>query len=103
MLDLEDSKSEDIEMDSMIELIGYVASFLVFATFYVKNILTLRLIAISSNVAFILYALGSDLHPIFLLHSLLLPLNLYRIFELKKTANNLLNNGRVDADIETAN
>ncbi|MDR3503477.1 MAG: hypothetical protein P4L79_12945 [Legionella sp.] len=96
MLDLEDSKSEGIEMDSMIELIGYVASFLVFATFYVKKILTLRLIAISSNVAFILYALGSDLHPIFLLHSLLLPLNLYRIFELKRNTSNL-NSANVEA------
>lgn len=71
-------------MESMIDLIGYVASFLVFSTFYVKRILTLRLIAICSNIAFILYALGSGLQPIFILHSLLLPLNLYRIFEIKR-------------------
>ncbi len=70
----------------MIDLIGYVASFLVFATFYVKKILTLRLIAICSNIAFILYAIGGGLHPIFILHSLLLPLNLYRIFEIKRGA-----------------
>ena len=73
-------------MDSMVEIIGYIASILVFATFYVKKILTLRLIAVSSNIAFILYALGGNLHPIFILHSLLLPLNLYRIFELKRAA-----------------
>lgn len=71
-------------MKSNIDLIGYVASSLVFATFYVKNILTLRLIAIGSNVAFILYAFECHLHPVFILHSLLLPLNLYRIIELKK-------------------
>lgn len=90
----------DLDLDSMVELMGYIASFLVFATFYVKSILTLRLIAISSNVAFILYALGSDLHPIFLLHSLLLPLNLYRIFELKRNANSALNHRNID--IKTA-
>lgn len=85
-------------MDSMIELTGYIASFLVFATFYVKKILTLRLIAICSNMAFILYALGSNLHPIFLLHSLLLPLNLYRIFELKKNESNLLDPNNIDVE-----
>jgi hypothetical protein len=73
-------------MESMVEIIGYIAASLVFATFYVKNIMTLRLIAVSSNVAFIIYGLGGNLHPIFILHSLLLPLNLYRIFELKKDA-----------------
>ncbi|WP_237762240.1 hypothetical protein [Legionella shakespearei] len=68
----------------MIDLVGYIASSLVFATFYVKRILTLRLIAIGSNIAFILYAFECHLHPIFILHSLLLPLNLYRILELKR-------------------
>ena len=65
-------------------MVGYIASFLVFSTFYVKRILTLRLVAISSNIAFIFYAFASSLYPIFILHSLLLPLNLYRIFELKR-------------------
>ncbi|TAL59492.1 MAG: hypothetical protein EPN84_11080 [Legionella sp.] len=75
-------------MHSMIDLIGYIAASLVFTTFYVKDIMTLRLVAISSNVAFILYGFGGNLHPIFILHSLLLPLNLYRIFELKRTMPN---------------
>lgn len=74
-------------MEFIVELIGYIACSLVFATFYVKKILTLRVIAISSNIAFILYALEDNLPPIFILHSLLLPLNLYRIFELRKTMN----------------
>jgi hypothetical protein len=71
-------------MKSNIDLIGYVASSLVFATFYVKNILILRLIAIGSNIAFILYTFEFHLHPVFILHSLLLPLNLTRVLELKK-------------------
>lgn len=74
-------------MESAIDIVGYIASILVFATFYVKKILTLRLIAISSNVAFILYAFGGSLYPIFILHSLLLPLNLYRVFQLKRIEN----------------
>lgn len=88
-------------MESMIDMVGYTAASLVFATFYVKRILTLRLIAIGSNVAFIFYAFESSLYPIFILHSLLLPLNLYRIFELKKLENNF---SRLDeADLETSN
>jgi hypothetical protein len=77
-------------MELIIELIGYIASFLVFTTFYVKSIITLRLMAICSNIAFILYALGSGLQPIFILHSLLLPLNLYRIFEIKRNVSPLI-------------
>ncbi|KTD51339.1 Uncharacterised protein [Legionella quateirensis] len=84
MLNKRDLEVELI-MESMIDLVGYVASSLVFATFYVKRILTLRLIAICSNIAFILYAFECHLHPIFILHSLLLPLNIYRISELIRT------------------
>ncbi|CAM2810075.1 hypothetical protein [Legionella worsleiensis] len=69
----------------MIDLIGYIASSLVFATFYVKRILTLRLIAICSNIAFIMYAFECHLHPVFILHSVLLPLNIYRALELIRT------------------
>lgn len=76
-------------MEPIIDLMGYIASSLVFATFYVKRILTLRLIAVCSNVAFITYAFGCNLRPIFILHSLLLPLNLYRIFELTRGQNGL--------------
>ncbi len=83
-------------MESMIDLIGYVASSLVFATFYVKGILTLRLIAICSNITFILYAFGCHLYPIFILHSLLLPLNLYRILELVRSENGFSLFRRVD-------
>ncbi len=84
MLNIRDLEVELI-MESWIDLIGYIASSLVFATFYVKRILTLRLIAICSNIAFILYAFECHLYPIFILHSLLLPLNLYRILELIRT------------------
>jgi hypothetical protein len=40
------------------EFFGYVASGLVFATFYMRTMLPLRLLAIGSNVAFITYVPG---------------------------------------------
>lgn len=64
------------------ELSGYAASLLVFAAFYMKGMVPLRLVAIASNAAFIIYALASGLMPILLLHGALLPLNVARILEL---------------------
>ena len=64
-----------------IELFGYVASLLVFITFCMKTLVWLRVAAIASNIAFIAYALGAQLYPILILHSVLLPLNLFRLWE----------------------
>ena len=66
------------------DLFGYVASALVFGTFYMKQMLALRLTAIASNVAFIAYAWLNGLTPILLLHGALLPLNLLRLVEQRR-------------------
>lgn len=60
---------------------GYVASGLVLAAFYMKDMVPLRIVALSSNLAFIAYGLALGLTPIWLLHALLLPLNGYRLLE----------------------
>jgi hypothetical protein len=64
-----------------IEFAGYLACGLVFATFYMKTLIPLRILAIASNIVFIIYAAGQDLVPILILHALLLPLNLWRTWE----------------------
>jgi hypothetical protein len=63
------------------DLCGYVASALVLAAFYMKDIIPLRLAALASNLAFIAYGLAFGLTPIWLLHALLVPLNGYRLME----------------------
>src|SRR5215475_4352808 len=70
---------------------GWIASALVFSTFFMKTMLPLRLVAIASNVAFMTYALlglayGSfgRLYPIFVLHACLLPLNVLRLRQLRR-------------------
>ena len=68
---------------SLGELFGYIASVLVFTTFYMKTMVPLRLVAIASNVAFIIYALWGGLTPILILHVLLLPLNTLRLLQLR--------------------
>jgi hypothetical protein len=63
------------------EISGYVASGLVLAACYMKDMIPLRLAALASNVAFIAYGLALGLTPIWLLHALLVPLNGYRLVE----------------------
>lgn len=65
------------------EFFGYVASILVFATFYMRTMVPLRLVAIASNVAFITYAAIDGLTPILILHCALLPLNVVRLLQLR--------------------
>ena len=59
--------------------IGFLASALVLATFGMKDMINLRIVAMFSNVAFITYALVLNLTPILVLHIILLPLNGWRL------------------------
>lgn len=63
------------------ELAGYLASVLVFLTFCMKTIVPLRVLAISSNIAFVVYAAADGLMPVLLLHAALLPLNIFRTMQ----------------------
>jgi CRP/FNR family transcriptional regulator, cyclic AMP receptor protein len=69
------------------ELVGYLASALVFATFYMKTMTPLRSVAIASNVAFIGYGYLGGMMPILVLHLVLLPLNLLRLQQTRQMAN----------------
>jgi hypothetical protein len=64
---------------SPMQLIGDQASALVFATFTMKAMLPLRLIAIASSVMFLAFSRLADATPIILLHTELLPLNAGRL------------------------
>ena len=59
------------------DLIGYIASALVLATFYMRSMRTLRCVALASNLAFIGYACLAHLIPVLVLHTLLLLLNAF--------------------------
>ena len=60
---------------------GYVASALVLATFSMKNMRSLRIVAILSNVAFIIFALKAGVRPVLVLHTILVPLNIWRLMQ----------------------
>lgn len=62
----------------VVDMIGFAASIFVFITFYMRTLLSLRMVAIISNIAFIAYGFTADLLPILILHLLLLPMNVWR-------------------------
>lgn len=70
-------------MQAWVNVAGYVASALVFCTFYMKTMIPLRTVAISSNVAFLTYGLAGHLYPVAILHAILLPLNLLRLRQMR--------------------
>jgi len=79
-----DATSREEVMVRWVEFSGYVASSLVFLTFYMRGTASLRLIALCSNAAFLIYA--GSLHllpilllPILLLHGALIPGNVCRL------------------------
>jgi len=70
---------------------AWLAALLVFASFFMKTMVPLRVVAIVSNVAFITYALlgvhygvFGRVYPILVLHACLLPLNLLRLRQLRQ-------------------
>lgn len=66
-----------------VNVAGYCASLLVFCTFYMKTMIPLRSVAISSNVAFLTYGLAGHLYPVAILHAILLPLNVLRLRQMR--------------------
>jgi len=74
----------------LIVIAGWVSAALVFAAFFMKTMVPLRMVAICSNIAFITYALlglkygvFGSVYPILVLHASLLPLNIIRLRQQK--------------------
>ena len=68
---------------SLTNEVGFAAAGLVLATFCMRSMSALRWVAIASNLAFIAYGYLGGLAPILLLHALLLPVNIYRLAQLR--------------------
>jgi hypothetical protein len=66
---------------SGVNLLGYAASIAVLATFCTNGMISLRLVAIVSNVLFATYALSAHIQPVLILHAILLPVNFIRLVQ----------------------
>lgn len=70
----------------LVDCTGYIASLLVFLTFYMKDMVPLRVVALFSNVAFLAYGGALQLWPVIFLHGALIPINICRLAaEFRKT------------------
>ena len=70
----------------MWDLTGFLASALVLAAFFARDIVPLRTLALCSNLAFLAYGLRLGLAPVWMLHALLLPVNCWRLAQALGTA-----------------
>jgi hypothetical protein len=61
--------------------VGFLAAGLVITAFCMRDILHLRIVAVASNVAFLAYGVALGLIPVWLLHVVLLPVNLVRLWQ----------------------
>ncbi len=75
----------------LMQVVAWIASVFVFLSFFMKTMIPLRIIAIISNLTFITYALlglkfgiFGKVYPIFILHVMLLPLNILRLYQMIK-------------------
>lgn len=64
----------------MANVLGYAASCAVLATFLMRTMVPLRLVAILSNVLFLTFGYLQHIYPVFFLHVALLPINVWRLF-----------------------
>jgi hypothetical protein len=70
----------------MTDILGYAASFAVLATFLIPTMLPLRLVAIMSNVLFVMYGYAAHIPPVMFLHITLLPINVARLLTMRDCA-----------------
>ena len=82
-----------------VSIFGWIAASLVLSSFYFRNMTSLRLAAIASNVLFIIYAILANAWPILVLHCLLFPLNLWRLLELHNLRRTLMGSSLVQVQV----
>ena len=65
-----------------VQVVGFIAAGLVIATLSMRTMVPLRVIGLCSNVAFVSYGILFHSYPTIVLHSILFPLNIYRLREM---------------------
>jgi CRP/FNR family transcriptional regulator, cyclic AMP receptor protein len=67
---------------SWIEALGYLGALLVLSAYSMKTMIPLRIIGLCANGIFIVYGYVAPVYPQLLLHSVLLPLNSLRLYQM---------------------
>jgi CRP/FNR family cyclic AMP-dependent transcriptional regulator len=66
------------------EILGYLALILLLASFAMKTINQLRILAIAASVAVILYAILAEQYPVLVIAVLILIMNAYRLWDMRR-------------------
>ena len=69
-----------------IEMIGYCGSALAILTYWMREMIPLRIAAVAGCVCFLAYGFLIGSYPLILMEATLLPINLYRLVELLRPA-----------------
>ena len=66
------------------DLMGWAAAAMTLLAFSSRDVRLLRLASLGASVAFIIYAMSMASWPVLALHTVLLPINMFRLFELRR-------------------
>lgn len=86
---------------SWVDALGYAASATVLATFCMSTMISLRVLALGSNVLFAAYGYFEHLYPVLILHAVLLPVNYLRLVQFKRLVDDVRNVDRKELPIES--
>lgn len=64
------------------EILGYFGASLTITVYSMKRMIPLRIIGIGANCVFIVYGFLAAVYPQMILHSVLLPINVFRLYEM---------------------
>ena len=65
-----------------VDILGYFGAVLTLSVYSMKRMIPLRIVGICANCVFIAYGFFAAVYPQMLVHSLLLPINVYRLREM---------------------
>jgi CRP/FNR family transcriptional regulator, cyclic AMP receptor protein len=83
-----------------IEAIGYAAAVSTFAAFWMKTMIPLRAAGITANCFFIAYGYFGGLYPPLILHLVLLPLNVVRLYQMQQLVKKVAEASSGDLSVE---
>lgn len=69
-----------------LDLLGFAAAAAALAGFCMNTIINLRMMALASNLLFVVYGLLAQIYPVALLHMILLPINLLKLRHIRSQA-----------------
>ncbi len=88
-----------MEIPLIAQLAAYAGIILTIVQYWMKTMIPLRVVGIATNVLFLIYSGMSGILPTFLLNCVVLPLNLYRVHEMRQLIRRTQRAARADLDM----